>query len=167
MAKSTVLGSAILFLKGDDSHLEKVMGQAQKKFGKSWKQMGYKMKAAVDSLEAELAPLRAEQLVAFKATVVARGFDKAAVEACTDAAAVRRHMAVTKVGKRYGTTRDDGTFVLDDTLVAAAVEGFMSSAPLPTAAKPTAFAEVPRINLPGRDEAPDNVTPIRSIPSAM
>ena len=128
---------------------------------------GYKMKAAVDSLEAELAPLRAEQLVAFKATVVARGFDKAAVEACTDAAAVRRHMAVTKVGKRYGTTRDDGTFVLDDTLVAAAVEGFMSSAPLPTAAKPTAFAEVPRINLPGRDEAPDNVTPIRSIPSAM
>ena len=88
-----------------------------------------KMKAACDALTAELAPFRAAEFKSFRDEAIARGVDKAKVEATKDAAELRRVVVVSKFG-HYGTCRDDGSFVADDTLVKAAFDGvWLSLAP--------------------------------------
>lgn len=115
-----------------------------------------KMKAACDALTAELAPFRAAEFKAFRDEAIARGIDKAKVEAAKDAAELRRTIVVAKLGDRYGKCRDDGSFVADDTLVQAAFDGVWLS--LATSAKPTqsqspTFANFPPLTLQ-RDAAP-------------
>lgn len=96
-----------------------------------------------DSLLSELEPLRAEQFDAFKAEAVTRGFDEAKVGATKDAAELRRLIVVERVGDRYGKARDDGSFVLDDNLVAAAFDGVWASMPAPDTSARTTDAAAP------------------------
>jgi hypothetical protein len=115
-------------------------------------------KQVADALEADLAPYRAAELEQFRANVIALGFDKAKVDACQDSAEIKRLVVVSKVGgDRYSKTRDDGSFIADDALVAAAFEGiFAAGIPATTTAPPSAtFAGFPRIEL-SRDADNDN-----------
>lgn len=120
------------------------------------------LKSANDALLTELAPLRAEGLERFRKAVIARGFDAAAVAQCQDAAAIKRLVVVAKVGgERYSKTRDDGSYVADDTIVNAVFDGVWAMLSTP-AATPTpaanaeespTFANFPRLAPPTRDNA--------------
>mgnify|MGYP006342199183 CR=1 FL=1 len=64
------------------------------------------MKSACDDLTSELAPFRAAELKSFRDEAIARGIDKAKVEAAKDAADLRRVVVVEKIGDRYGISRE-------------------------------------------------------------
>lgn len=81
---------------------------------------------ARDALQVELveAPKRLAELQTFRDDAIARGFDKDKVAACVDAAALRRMVVAEKVGgDRYNKTRDDGSYVADDSTVQATFDG--------------------------------------------
>ena len=115
-----------------------------------------KMKAACDDLTAELAPFRAAEFKSFRDEAIARGIDKAKVEATKDAADLRRVVVVEKIGDRYGKCRDDGSFIADDVLVQAAFDGvWVGLKPTGNASTSASYAGFPRVTTE-RDAAPTN-----------
>lgn len=112
-------------------------------------------KKTCDALETELAPYRTAELQKFRDEIVALGFDKAAIDACPDAAAIRRHVAAIKIGERYSKTRDAANgakeYVLGDDLVLSAFDGWRAAqakpAPTRDAAPSRTFENFPRLTI--------------------
>lgn len=128
-----------------------------------------KMKAAADAMTAELAPLRAAELTRFKSEVIARGFDAAKVEACTDAAEVKRFVVVTRLGgDRHSKTRDDGSYVSDNATISEVFDAVWALLPQQAGNAPaprSTLDALPTPNLPtpsGGNAAP-SLPPVSQI----
>jgi hypothetical protein len=81
-------------------------------------------KTKVAEITADLAPLLAEQFKQLCADAIAAGYDAPKVEACKDAAELRRHVVLThpKLGEvKYGKANDD--------VIAAAFDGVWAARP--------------------------------------